>query len=365
MKKLLILLSVLVLQAQDRPGLENLSATCYMNASLQSLFSLAPFTHFMLTHDTNKLFPKDSIGAEYSTLFFEHLASMRNVMSPAGFFTCVARNSLLGSLMSAGRQEDAQEFVGAFIDRISDEALTKEYKKELHDLFYSSYVSKFTCPNCRFASNPKVEPFSILQVALEGCAQTLPNLMHGVFQTGFVDDYRCERCGKIGANKTIKPNSLAPVVIIQLVRFRYDEVGSKISDVVDIPLTLNMGQFLEQPTTIPYELVGVVAHAGTLVAGHYKAYVARGNSWYECNDSVVTKLDQAALARKLRDTEFMPYLLFYQVANFDPSRKHIAPAQPSAVAVPAIDVPPAKQTWAQYLVRVIDRLAEQYIQHMP
>ena len=55
---------------------------------------------------------------------------------------------------------------------------------------------------------------------------------------------------------------------------------------------------LEGKSSLSYNCTGIVCHAGqTASAGHYVAYVRRGQDWFLCDDDTVTALDRASFTR--------------------------------------------------------------------
>jgi Ubiquitin carboxyl-terminal hydrolase len=83
-------------------------------------------------------------------------------------------------------------------------------------------------------------------------------------------------------------------LIVQLKRFRMDQFGN----VQRIGATVQVGE-VECIFGGNYRLVAFVRHRGpSVAAGHYIAYVERGDTWYEIDDAIVTRApDGLALAR--------------------------------------------------------------------
>eukprot|EP00003_Mantamonas_plastica_P012261 TRINITY_DN221_c0_g1_i8.p1 TRINITY_DN221_c0_g1~~TRINITY_DN221_c0_g1_i8.p1 ORF type:complete len:536 (+),score=119.67 TRINITY_DN221_c0_g1_i8:1268-2875(+) len=126
--------------------------------------------------------------------------------------------------------------------------------------------------------------------------------------------YKCEHCDKFtDSEKSYEVWKLPEVLCIHLKRFRYDYFGSKVSTEVHFPLTnLDMDMHLaaeaDQQESI-YNLVGLVNHSGGLSGGHYIAYARnyKTESWYEFDDSYVTKMDDE---KSVQDVE--AYVLFFE-----------------------------------------------------
>lgn len=58
----------------------------------------------------------------------------------------------------------------------------------------------------------------------------------------------------------------------------------------------------------PYELVGVLVHAGkNRNSGHYYAFVKSGETWYKTNDGDVTKVEVEVVLKQ------SAYILIYEV----------------------------------------------------
>ena len=70
---------------------------------------------------------------------------------------------------------------------------------------------------------------------------------------------------------------------------------------VPFPTSLRIGDFISlanRSTPAPYELAGVVVHAGrSCDSGHYYSFVRSGSRWYKCNADVVTE-DELAVVLK-------------------------------------------------------------------
>ena len=59
-------------------------------------------------------------------------------------------------------------------------------------------------------------------------------------------------------------------------------------------------------SNINYSLKAVTNHSGTLLNGHYTAYVRKNDHWFFCNDSVTTLMS----TKEVVTSE--AYLLFYE-----------------------------------------------------
>lgn len=104
------------------------------------------------------------------------------------------------------------------------------------------------------------------------------------------------------------------VLVIQLKRF--DNFQRKIKKFIKYEKELELSKYLkglkEQTKVYPpqrYRLCSILIHEGFSVnSGHYYSYVKNGNSnsWYEMNDSSVSRLSEKSVQSQL------PYILFYE-----------------------------------------------------
>ena len=125
----------------------------------------------------------------------------------------------------------------------------------------------------------------------------------------------CEHCNKLtNIEKKLSLSTLPQILIIQLKRFSSDpQSNTKISTLVEYPLkNFDLSAYVTNPKkgrTIPYDLVAVSNHWGSLSGGHYTAYgkIAQTNDWYDYNDKRVEQVDISQV-KKNQDA----YILIYQ-----------------------------------------------------
>mgnify|MGYP000082206448 FL=1 len=145
-------------------------------------------------------------------------------------------------------------------------------------------------------------------------------------QLGEMDTWYCPGCKEhVQAFKKMDIWKLPPVLVFHLKRFSY-EMGDwstrreKLEEFVDFPFEIDMAPFVvgngegesgtkedaESRGNLVYELIAVSNHMGNLGFGHYTAYSKRGDQWFECDDSVITKVT----AEQVKTSD--AYVLFYQ-----------------------------------------------------
>ncbi|KAL8866394.1 MAG: hypothetical protein Q9174_006328, partial [Haloplaca sp. 1 TL-2023] len=104
------------------------------------------------------------------------------------------------------------------------------------------------------------------------------------------------------------------ILLTQLNRFQQDEKESwvKNSQRVSYDETLDLSPYVKNGVSLKYRLLAIVLHWGTLLAGHYKTIgKTPGGQWATYNNEDV---QQSSLkeALGLGNSEFTPYLLFWQ-----------------------------------------------------
>jgi hypothetical protein len=108
----------------------------------------------------------------------------------------------------------------------------------------------------------------------------------------------------VSAAKTLSIVQAPAVLIVTLQRF--DEIGRKVVDHVDIGELLQMPQHLPLLDGSKYKLYGVVCHSGTTIHnGHYVSYVRTATGWRLCDDQTVTPVSVNTVYN------CQAYILFY------------------------------------------------------
>lgn len=124
--------------------------------------------------------------------------------------------------------------------------------------------------------------------------------------------YYCNYCEKrTKVTKNLKLNKLPKILSIQLKRFKHFGISSKLDHHIDIPLILNINDYLSNnETIINYELFSIICHIGNVNTGHYLAYVKNNNGlWFKFDDANVTRVSESFI-KKVNG-----YMLFYCMVN--------------------------------------------------
>ena len=343
-------------------GLDNIGATCYMNATLQSLSNVPELTNFFLRKyqpNPNKkmsneyytviknLWDKEKNGKSYSPISFKNVLSEMNPL-----FSGIAANDskdLINFLLETFHQElnsvNAQQKTDYMIsleDQRNEQRMLEifvndmksNYNSQISILFYGVLETITTCSNCK-RHKYNFQIYSFLEFPLEQVnnyclqnlrksfnnAQGIPNIdLYDCFEyyqnpTPMIGDNQiyCNECGKkfdalYGSFLYSMPNYL----IINLNRGKNAVYKCN----VIFPEILKLYNYVNVKSSnvnTVFQLMAVISHIGpSSMGGHFIAYCRhqKDNCWYKYNDSIVTKCTS--------HNEYlngMPYILFYRALD--------------------------------------------------
>ncbi|XP_060945111.1 ubiquitin carboxyl-terminal hydrolase 37 [Limanda limanda] len=290
--------------AQPQPplqGFSNLGNTCYMNAILQSLFSLPSFSHDMLRQSI----PWKKVPINALLRRFAHLMVKKDVGCPE------TKKDLLRKVKSAisstaerfsgNMQNDAHEFLSQCLDQLKDdvEKMNKSWTNDTSASSSSSGVCEtgpeatsstaktepgeevetsriYTCPvavNMEFEVQHTItckgcgevlnkrEQFNDLSIDLPRRKKTLPlrsiqDSLDLFFRMEEIE-YSCEKCNGKTATVTHKFSKLPRVLILHLKRYSFNaqlSLNSKLGQQVVIPRCLTLLSHCTESTRPPVSL---------------------------------------------------------------------------------------------------------------
>lgn len=293
-------------QAQPQPplqGFSNLGNTCYMNAILQSLFSLPSFSNDMLKQSI----PWKKVPTNALLRRFAHLMAKKDVGCPE------IKKDLLRKVKSAisstaerfsgNMQNDAHEFLSQCLDQLKDdvEKMNRSCSSEVSSA-PSTVVTEnsgpgneadtsriYTCPvavnmefevqhtiTCKCCGEvvTKREVFNDLSIDLPRRKHTLPlrsiqDSLDLFFRMEEIE-YSCEKCNGKAASVTHKFSKLPRVLILHLKRYSFNaqlSLNSKLGQQVLIPRFLTLSSHCTDSTRAPVSLSWTAA-ARTLKGSH-------------------------------------------------------------------------------------------------
>jgi len=348
-------------------GLNNIGATCYMNASLQCFSNtkkLAEYFLFDYKVDKNKklsyefynvlrnLWKKENNNKSYSPTLFKEILSKENPL-----FKGVAANDskdLINFLLerfhlelggkkinkknkSNNNKNSIEDEIGN-IDQTNESQMLnyffdnfkEKYNTPISNFFYGILETKSQCNLCKIIKF-NFQIYSFLEFPLQQVNQYLASqgkkpLLTNDGKNPDIDLYECfEYNGKIDlmtgenqmyCNKCNKLNdSLFSTSIYSgpnyLIIILNRGKGAVYECKVNFPEQLNLINYITiKAIAVVYELYAVISHLGpSSMEGHFVAYCRNriDNKWYLYNDSIVT-----LCSRPQQYNDGMPYILFYK-----------------------------------------------------
>ena len=348
-------------------GLQNIGATCYMNATLQCLVNIKELTNYLLNANNfseilknikicellgsycqllQKLCCDQNVINSYPPDDFKNILSIKNPLfegiqandsKDLIYFLLEDFNKELNNLNLKINKNLIQNSNDDWIDdskqsnrELMFETFIKTYSSENNNiipkLFFSLIENETICNGCNTRKYNYQIVFS-LELSLEviynkiygnqnmnigkktlDLLQCLPNYNETNYFTGENAMY-CNICQKQQESIYHKRiHSLSPILIIILNRGK----GNQFDCDVNFPDHLNFQQNVINPSiNVSYKLIGVVTHFGTSdMGGHFIAYCKHRilNEWYCYNDAAVSKLSDPKNEYK----NGVPYILFYE-----------------------------------------------------
>ena len=340
-------------------GLNNIGATCYMNATLQCLSNTKQLTDYFL--NTYKPNPKNVMANEYYKVL-QNIWNFKNnkiSYSPNSFKIVLSRENPLFAGVTAN---DSKDLINFLLERFHQELnnvnenninnnkifnsqeqinesymlscfleeFKNNYNSPISNIFYGILETKSQCIGCQTIKY-NFQIYSFLEFPLQQVNQYCFNngkrsLINNDGTNPDVDLYECfDYYGKVDlmsgenqmhcniCNKLFDayystiiysgPNNL----IINLNRGK----GAIYECKVIFPEQLNIFNYVTYKAGITvYELYAVICHLGpSSLSGHFVAYCKNrmDNKWYLYNDGLVSPC-----TTKYQYQQGMPYILFYR-----------------------------------------------------
>ena len=342
-------------------GLNNIGATCYMNASLQCLSNTKELTEYFLKNYKEKDKNIQIMSHEYHRVL-RHLwdeNSKEKAYSPNSFKDVLSKEN---SLFAGIAANDSKDFINFLIERLHQELnevnkdnnrsdtwmqinqanetevlkvflqdFTTTFNSPISKLFYGISETKSQCQGCSIIKY-NFQVYSFLEFPLQQVNQFYFNngkrpLFTNDGKNPDVDLYECfEYNRKIDlmtgdnqmycniCNKQCNSTYVTSLysgpnyLILHLNRGR----GAVYECKVIFPERLYLFNYITfRQGVTAYELYAVICHLGpSSMSGHFVAYCKNiiDNQWYLYNDGIVM-----ICTRSQQYTDGMPYILFYRI----------------------------------------------------
>ena len=357
-------------------GLQNIGATCFMNATLQCLSQTEDLTNYFLDGDrsfnkimNNNIALKNKNDLQLSPVYLELVKNLWNKNNIRGYFEpkrFMITVEEMNPLFKLGQAGDSKDFIIFILEQFhnelkkvvqnnsNDDNITinqynqqqtfayffEEFKKQtsiISDIFFGIQETNNICLNCKYYFSRQGKPFPICYNY-----QIFNNI---IFPLQEVKNYRYSNNNRINAvtledcfyynqktdlftgdnknycnickqtcdsNYTSKIYSAPNTLVLILNRGKNNCFNVKLN----FTETLDITDFVSvKPNRIVYDLYGVITHYGESgPSAHFLAFCKSylNNKWYRYNDAVVSEVKN--VQKDVIDFA-NPYILFYKQQN--------------------------------------------------
>ena len=331
-------------------GLENIGATCYMNATIQCLAHIEQLTRHLLKPKNLKNIESNKYKFKLTNSYVRVLNNLWlnnriSYYSPDDFKNVISK---MNPLFAGIQANDSKDLILFLLETMHNELNTakktnipsynlnqynyektfelfskyfaENYLSVISNLFYGMYNSMMTCLNCNITTH-NVQCYNILIFPLEevrifkGRNNNIVDIIECFeyyqkldYMTGQNQIY-CNNCHAMANSCNTSKIIISPnVLVINLNRGKGLQFDVKLTfkEYLDIR---NFVYYKESPNY--YELIGIVTHFGpSSMGGHFIAFCKSfvDYNWYKYNDA---KVDISSFQEA--STIGVPYILFYSL----------------------------------------------------
>lgn len=200
------------------------------------------------------------------------------------------------------------------------------YYSEIYKIFGFQTIESYIVGTNVLKNNFNIENHCILSFPPTDVPTTIYDLFNFNFNNQYVPPEVLINSKKVpdGTTKTLRFWTVPKILIIQLARFANtsDKITTniyKITTNIRVPLTLDVAPYKHKSypqDNLNYHLSSIVYHRGTLVKGHYIAYVKHSEFWFVHDDLKITRIEtpfeyfENVVVSPSVDV-LTPYVLFY------------------------------------------------------
>ncbi|KAF4665020.1 hypothetical protein FOL46_003905 [Perkinsus olseni] len=284
-------------KGNDRAGLRNLGATCYVNALLQALFAIKPFRFGIYT-----IPHREEGGGEGENDDGAWLKALQILFAEMQAGVSASCSTSVGAFIRACKlnsavQEDASELATMLLSNVENK-IPPGSPNFVQDTFCGSIRYSTQCGQCG-NSVQRSERLSEIRICLSSSEPLkLEDSLARTFERENFSDYHCLNCdGRVEAlrGQTIEKCPEILIIVIQRYLFEGGE-RKRLAAEVEFPLEgLDLSPYMTESEEgisrrAVYRCTGVLEHHGASASsGHYTATLltGEGGGWMVFNDEKV------------------------------------------------------------------------------
>ena len=339
-------------------GLENIGATCYMNATLQCLSNTKSLNNYFLEkYIYNKNAENKRLSNEFS-IVIKNLWNKKRKGKAYAPYKFKETISQMNSLFEGVQANDSKDLINFLLEQMHEELNVKNNNEEnnysitvnmqidqnklyeyflqnyknnynsiISDSFYGFTQTEVICQNCRKVKY-NYDIFSFIEFPLEQVNIYFGKTLYQVnyqMQQPDIDIKECftfhqkgelmtkdnamycdicnVTCDSFYVSKIYKPSKYL-ILILNRGKGNIYQCNVKFPEILDLKNFI-----INKNCSTMYDLYAVICHFGpSSMGGHFIAYCrnALNDKWYCYNDSTVT------LCQEKNYLNGVPYILFYQ-----------------------------------------------------
>ena len=305
----------------DYSGIINVDNTCFMNATIQMLWSIPEIRKDILGLDTLKMASQRSSDQITAARCLHDIFNFfKNNKNSNKYYNnkniCETLRGIFNQYEDINTQEDAGEFlINVIFKCFSNNKKNKFLNIEKYFKFQIEYIVKCVDPSSNRNIKNRVEQSSTLLLTLDKNSNTIKTLIDNICKTETTSEENyVDMCndpsgknteGKGPANLSVKYMSFSSNLIINLGRYTVNKKTQAVSK-------LNYSITPDNPLQIgsdSFQLKGCICHDGGLGGGHYVYLVFddKGKPIKYISDDNVSNIDP-----KNTDHLTRGYLYYYR-----------------------------------------------------
>ncbi|CAI2387234.1 unnamed protein product [Moneuplotes crassus] len=303
------------LELQKNIGLRNPKNDCFMNASLQVMFSIPELMKFFATKEYKNVYSFEECNKKKAYSSKEMILpgyKYCNAMSKLCLDVCSSfkkeleateLRKLFKKSFSKSHQHDANDFILSLFSKLQDEQTLKKrpvsdkfaneqeawehYVKHnpsiIDQLFFGMIQRSSRCGSCKKVAH-RYESFN--QIELECESSSLEMAYQGFLSDEIMkknQSYRCDECHKVVKCRIMKEIVKMPRYLFFLFK-RFNSNMSKITKMIKYRTKILLEDKIDGGP-LEYHLQGIILHSESRRGGHYISYAKKGDNWIRFNDA--------------------------------------------------------------------------------